>query len=48
MVLSWRILSRVVLGVRSIRVFAKNMGEPYYEPTIMIHDSLMGSLEAID
>ena len=26
------------LGVRSIRVFAKNMGDPYYEPTIVVHD----------
>jgi len=23
--------------MRSIRVFAKNMGDPYYEPTIMYH-----------
>ena len=22
----------------SIRVFAKNMGDPYYEPTIVVHD----------
>jgi len=22
----------------SIRVFAKNLGDPYYEPTIMVHD----------
>ena len=26
--------------MRSIRIFAKkNMGDPYYEPTIMVHDS---------
>jgi len=25
--------------VRSIRVFAKNLGDPYYEPTIVVHDS---------
>jgi len=24
--------------VRSIRIFAKNMGDPYYEPTIVAHD----------
>ena len=25
--------------MRSIRVFAKkNMGDPYYEPTIVVHD----------
>jgi len=24
--------------VRSIRVFAKNLGDPYYEPTIVVHD----------
>ena len=22
----------------SIRIFAKNMGDPYYEPTIVVHD----------
>jgi len=31
---------RQVLGVRSIRIFAKNMGDPYYEPTIVVHDNL--------
>jgi len=25
--------------VRSIRVFAKNLGDPYYEPTIVVHDN---------
>ena len=25
--------------MRSIRIFAKNMGDPYYEPTIVVHDS---------
>jgi len=25
--------------VCSIRVFAKNLGDPYYEPTIMVHDN---------
>ena len=25
--------------MRSIRIFAKNMGDPYYEPTIMVHDT---------
>ena len=29
------------LGVRSIRIFAKNMGDPYYEPTIVVHDSTL-------
>jgi len=24
--------------VHSIRVFAKNMGDPYYGPTIVVHD----------
>ena len=24
--------------MRSIRIFAKNMGDPYYEPTIVVHD----------
>ena len=28
-----------VLGVCSIRVIAKNMGDPYYEPTIVVHDT---------
>ena len=26
--------------MRSIRIFAKNMGDPYYEPTIVVHDTL--------
>jgi len=26
--------------MRSIRVFAKNLGDPYYEPTIVIHDNM--------
>ena len=30
---------RQVLGVCSIRTFAKNMGDPYYEPTIVVHDT---------
>ena len=25
--------------MRSIRVFAKNMDDPYYEPTIVVHDT---------
>ena len=24
--------------MRSIRIFAKNMGDPYYEPTTVVHD----------
>jgi len=24
--------------VHSIGVFAKNLGDPYYEPTIVVHD----------
>ena len=31
-------LSRWFLGVRSIRIFAKNMGDPYYEPTTVVHE----------
>ena len=27
-----------LVGGCSIRIFAKNMGDPYYEPTIVIHD----------
>jgi len=33
-------LLRQVLGVCPIRIFAKNMGDPYYEPTIMVHDKV--------
>jgi len=29
--------------VRSIRVFAKNMGDPYYEPTIVVHGNCYNS-----
>ena len=25
--------------MRSIRIFAKNVGDPYYETTIVVHDS---------
>ena len=32
-------LFRWLLGVCSIRVFAKNHGNPYYEPTIVVHDT---------
>ena len=31
-------LLRWLLGVCSIRVLAKNHGDPYYEPTIVVHD----------
>jgi len=24
--------------VCSVRIFAKNIGDPYYEPTIVVHD----------
>jgi len=27
--------------VCSIRIFAKNMGDPYYEPTIVVYDNVM-------
>ena len=27
--------------MRSIRIFAKNMGDPYYEPTIVVHDNII-------
>ena len=30
---------RQILGVCSIRIFAENMGDPYYEPTIVVHDT---------
>ena len=33
-------LSDVVLDMCSIRVFAKNKGDSYYEPTIVVHDIL--------
>jgi len=26
--------------MHSIRVFAKNLGNPYYEPTIVFHDNM--------
>ena len=26
--------------MRSIRIIAKNMGYPYYEPTIVVHDTV--------
>ena len=29
---------RWLLGVCSIRVLVKNHGDPYYEPTIVVHD----------
>ena len=32
------ILFQQVLGVCSIRISAENMGDPYYEPTIVVHD----------
>ena len=31
-------LLRWLLGVCSIRVLAKNHGDPNYEPTIVVHD----------
>ena len=31
----------------SIRIFAKNMGDPYYEPTIVVHDSFKINFQAI-
>ena len=37
-ILSWWMLLRWLLGVCSIRVLAKNHGNPYYEPTIVVHD----------
>ena len=30
--------------MRSIRVFAKNMGDPYYEPTIVVHDIMNNNM----
>jgi len=35
-ILSWWMLLRQVLGICSI--FAKNMGNPYYESTIVVHN----------
>ena len=32
-------VSKVVLGVCSIRVLTKNPGDPYYEPTIVVRDT---------
>jgi len=40
-VFSWWILSRQVLGVCSIRILQKNMGNLYYEPTIVAHEKLV-------
>ena len=31
-------LLRWLLGVCSIRVLGKNHGDPYYEPTVVVHD----------
>jgi len=31
---------RWLLGVCSIRVLAKNHGDPYYEPKNMVHDKI--------
>ena len=25
--------------MRSIRIFTKNMDDPYYEPTVVVHDN---------
>ena len=30
--------------MRSIRVFAKNKGDPYYEPTIVVHDIMNNNM----
>ena len=38
MIVSGRMLFKVALGVCSIRVLSKNHSDPYYEPTIMVHD----------
>ena len=32
-------MNYAVLGVCSVRIFAKIMGDPHYEPTIVVHDS---------
>ena len=39
-ILSWRMLLKMAFRctVCSIRVLTKNHGDPYYEPTIMVHD----------
>jgi len=36
--LDWRMVYKVFFSCGSIRVFAKNMGDPHYEPTIVVHD----------
>ena len=36
---------RQVLGVCSIRIFAKNIGDPYYEPTIVVHDNVLSLVQ---
>jgi len=36
-VFSWWMLFK---GVYSIRIFTENIGDPYYEPTIVVHDKL--------
>ena len=38
---------RWLLGVCSIKVFAKNHGDPYYEPTIVVHDIVAKIMEKI-
>ena len=31
--------------MHSIRIFTKYMGDPYYEPTIVVHDTIYGHTE---
>jgi len=33
-------LFKMVSGVCSIKSFCKNMGDHYYEPTIVVHDDM--------
>jgi len=30
----------IFVWVCSVRIFEKNMGDPYYEPTIMVHNKM--------
>jgi len=38
----------LVLGVCSIRIFAKNIGNPHYEPTIVVHDKITRKYQCIE
>jgi len=46
-VFSWWMLLRQVIGVCPIRIL-KNIGNPYYEPTIVVHDTYNIKLKAYE